>query len=48
MTLDPDDLKILRAEADRRAKARKSARADTSELVRLAVRAWIAKHVEPK
>ncbi len=45
VTLDPDDLKVLREEAERRARARKSARADMSELIRLAIRAWIVKHV---
>jgi hypothetical protein len=47
MTLDPDDLKTLRAEAERRAKERKTARADVSELVRLAIREWIAKRIKP-
>ena len=37
------DLEILRAKAQRRAKDRKTARADVSELDRLAVHAWIAK-----
>jgi hypothetical protein len=43
LTLDPDDLEKLRAEARRRAEARKSARSDVSELVREAIRAWLAK-----
>ncbi len=50
LTLDPVDLEILRREAQRRAKVREGARADwnVSELVRLAIRAWISKNVPPK
>ncbi len=45
LTLDPEDLDLLRKEAKRRADVREGTRADwsVSELVRLAVRAWIAK-----
>jgi hypothetical protein len=43
LTLDPDDLEKLRAEARRRAEARKSARSDVSELVREAIRLWLTK-----
>lgn len=43
LTLDPDDLEAMRKEALRRAQARKSARSDVSELVRDAIRAWLAK-----
>lgn len=43
VTLDPGDLDALRAEARRRAQARKTARADVSEVVREAIRAWLAK-----
>ncbi len=42
-SVDPDDLETLRAEAQRRARVRKTARADVSELVREAIRAWLAK-----
>jgi hypothetical protein len=45
--LDPADLASLREEAKRRAVARKTARADVSELVREAVRAWLAKRPKP-
>lgn len=50
ITLDPTDLEVLKREALRRAKERESARTDwsVSELVRLAIRAWIAKNVGPK
>ncbi len=44
LTLDPADLEALRAEAQRRARARKTARADVSELVRESIRAWLEKH----
>lgn len=48
VTLDPGDLEVLRTEAQRRARERKTARADVSELVRLAIRDWLARHVKPK
>ncbi len=50
LTLDPADLEILRREAQRRAKEREGARADwnVSELVRLAIREWLTKHVRGK
>jgi len=41
LTLDPAHLETLRAEALRRARARKSARSDVSELVREAIAAWL-------
>jgi hypothetical protein len=45
LTLDPADLETLRKEATRRADVHEGARADwtVSELVRLAIRAWIAR-----
>lgn len=43
LTLDPEHLAVLREEADRRAKERKRARSDVSEIVREAVAAWVAK-----
>lgn len=43
LTLDPADLEKLRAEALRRAQARKSARRDVSELVREAIALWLAR-----
>ncbi len=43
LTLDPEALEKLRAEAVRRARARKSARSDVSELVREAIEAWLTK-----
>jgi len=47
ITLDPHDLEVVRAEAKRRARAREDARTDwsASELIRLAIRAWIAKNI---
>jgi hypothetical protein len=46
MTLDPDHLRVLREEAERRAKERKRARSDVSEIVREAVAAWVAAHAK--
>jgi hypothetical protein len=43
MTLDPEQLAALRAEAVRRAAARKSARPDASEVLREIVAAWMRK-----
>ncbi len=43
VTLDPSDLERLREEAERRAKARKSARADVSELIREAIATWLSR-----
>ncbi len=50
LTLDPTDLENLRREAQRRAREREGARADwnVSELVRLAIREWLTRHVRPK
>lgn len=50
VTLDPGDLEILRQEVKARADAREDARTDwsVSELVRLAIRAWIAKNVSKR
>ncbi len=44
MTLDPEQLAALRAEAVRRAAARKSARPDASEVLREIVAAWMKRH----
>jgi hypothetical protein len=50
VTLDPADLEILRAEAKRRSRAHEDARTNwsASEMIRLAMREWIAKHVRSK
>jgi hypothetical protein len=50
LTLDPADLELLRREAQRRAREREGARTDwnVSELVRLAIREWLAKHGRAK
>jgi hypothetical protein len=44
LTLEPADLSALREVAKRRATARKTARADVSEIVREAIRAWLKRH----